>query len=177
MCTATDTAPALNCEALETRENPDGNVGVAVFGNSLLIQGDDAGNHVRLERDPFGNVVITGVNSTTVNGQAAISLGPVNLQDVTVQGAGGADTLQVYNLAIAGTLAFAPGDESDRVDIGNVSANVIDVSAGGGNDTVAMDNVYVASYLRVDGGADTDLLHMSNVAAPAGQVIGFEQQV
>ncbi len=177
MTTNSNTAPRLTCEALEARDNPAGNVSVAVFGASIFVQGDNEGNHVRLDQDGFGNVFITGINGTTVNGQGGLYLGAFTPQDVVIHGAGGSDTIEVFGLQAVGTLAIAPGDEFDRVDLGGVSANVVDLDAGAGNDTVVMDNVAAWSYLRVEGGADYDLLHFNNVWAPAGSVQGFEQMI
>jgi hypothetical protein len=165
----------LNCERLETRENPDGNVSVAVFGPDVFVQGDFLSNHVRLIHDGFGNLFAFGINNTTVNGQGAIFIGTFIPRHVIMVGGAGNDTLEVFGLQAGGTLAIAPGDEFDRVDIGGVNVNVVDLDAGAGNDTVVLDNVIGRSFIRLEGGAGFDLLHIRNVFAPAASVSGFEQ--
>ena len=167
----------LNCEALETRENPDGNVSLSVVGGSIFMQGDGVGNHIQLSQGPLGNNIVTGLNNTTINGQTTINLGRFIPINVFIHGDGGADRIEVANMRIAGTLTIIPGDENDRVDITNVSASVVNINMGAGNDTLVVNGLIARSALMLDGGSGYDLLHLSNVFAGSGYVRNFEQLI
>ena len=111
MSSKSNLAQRLNCESLESRENPDGNVAVAVSNGSIFVQGDDFANHVQIVQDRGGNLFAVGINNTTVNGQGVIFLGRFTPNNVSINGAGGNDTLQVFGVVASGTVGIAPGDE------------------------------------------------------------------
>jgi hypothetical protein len=174
MSASANIAPRLNCESLESRDTPVGNVAVGVSNANILMVGDNNFNQVLLAQDGFGDVFAIGLFGTTVNGQSSIFLGRFFPNNVTILGGGGDDWIQVANLVSTGTIAVGPGDEFDRVDIVNVSAAAVIVGAGAGNDTVVMDNVVAWSFLWIDGGSGADLLHFNNVFSNDPNVFNFE---
>lgn len=71
------TRTRLGCESLEARDTPAGNVTAIFQGGNWMLRGDAADNQISVVRDAAGNVTVTGLSGTTINGQASVNLGRV----------------------------------------------------------------------------------------------------
>jgi hypothetical protein len=159
------TRPRLNCEQLESRENPAGNVSVFISGAQLIVAGDAFDNAVSTQQDQFGNVVIIGVNGTTVNGQSAIFLGPFIPFDAIFDGGAGNDQIDVAGLFVSRQLTVSGGSGNDLVQLRGVNSNFITVATHDGNDTLIGTNVVARTGMQIDGGTGFDIGLLRNISA------------
>jgi hypothetical protein len=121
-------------EALEARVLLSGNVLVSVAGESLLITGDSADNHISIQQDGQGAYTILGAEGTTVNGKTQDSK-PGAYRDIILNMAsGGADTVELAsNMRVGrvdlatlkgprGSISYTGGAGDDRLLLGGKKA-------------------------------------------------------
>ena len=160
-----NSAPRLRCEALEPRDTPDGNVGVAVDSGIIFLSGDALNNGVAVQQDQFGNVFVNGFNSTTVNGVSSIFLGngvPVGL---IADLGGGSDNTQVGGLVVSGNIEIMANSGNDAtVVLGSRAGGAIVVNGTDGDDVTWMSGV-AATFIVAEGGTGFDRTHIDNASA------------
>ena len=142
----------LLVQALESRLMMAGDV-TAYFASNraglpndiLIVEGDQAANEVRIIEDGVGGASIEGLNGTTVNGQASVTLhsDSNSIVHASVDLAGGDDALQ-YQLPSSQSAAHGTkirtGNGDDSVSINAASAlGALDIATGNGADRVTFD--------------------------------------
>src|SRR5262245_42531676 len=90
----------LGCEPLEPRENPAGNVTAFLLGGSLTVVGDALDNAVSIQQSPVGDIVVVGLNGTTVNGRSSVLVGRGLLNTLNMNG--GNDAVEVVGPFVLG---------------------------------------------------------------------------
>ncbi|HIE97479.1 MAG: peptidylprolyl isomerase [Fuerstiella sp.] len=169
-------AASMRSERLEQRALLAGNVTAQLVGQSAFLTGDSADNSVEVLVDN-GNVILRGLNNTTINGATAdlvftagsttmgdiiASLGNGNDRlvvdgvtingNVTLNGSAGADTLSLQNSTITRTARIAGGDGADTIVLsGAAVGNRLVVSGGSGNDDIVIDDSTVAGNTHIVG--------------------------
>ncbi len=83
-------------ERFEVRLTPAGNV-AASLGSVLEIRGDDLGNSLRVTQ-VGDDVLVEGLDGTTINGQASATFNGAGLEKADVLLFGGADRLEIDGL-------------------------------------------------------------------------------
>jgi hypothetical protein len=162
----------LAVESLENRCVPAGNVTAQVvfdeqFGGSLLlIVGDNEANSIHVVEDTPGHVRIEGLESTTVNGMAAIELSShgseFNLAQIYL---GNGDDALVHEFTHANFqhethIGTGVGDDSVTVFVrGVVGQLLVDTGIGHDNVTIDLAPGSLLEGLHVDAGEGNDRLH------------------
>jgi hypothetical protein len=157
------TAPRLNCEVLEPRDNPSGNVSVFVSGGIIFIAGDAANNRVQLEHTSSGDLFVHGFDNTLVNGQTSIYLGRGIPNGVRLDLGAGNDRAEMIGLVTAGSVRFDMGTGNDQaVVLGASARESIEIYAQDGDDDTYLSRID-ANYVILDGGNGFDTVHADNM--------------
>jgi hypothetical protein len=165
----------LRCERLEARDTPAGNVTAVLSGSQLYVTGDGFDNAVSTQQDAAGNIVVVGVNGTTVNGQPWVYVGQGILSDVVIRGGGGNDQIDVAGLYVTGGLTIETGNGNDQVSIRDVTAPYVVAYTRGGSDALLTTNVYASVAIDFQGGDGYDYWQNRNTQVGQwGSVIQFE---
>src|SRR5262245_8621402 len=165
--------PALGIECLEARDVPAGNVTALVSGGALLLTGDSAANQVRVVQNVFGNVFVSGLTGTTVNGRASVFVGRGIPAALIADLGDGDDRIEVSGL-VSGGIAIDGGLGNDVITLSNRrAAGNVEVFGGEGADTVSLSRVLAGSIVIVGGlGDDASTLSNSSAAVYVGFVVG-----
>jgi hypothetical protein len=159
----------LNCNRLEDRDNPAGNVVAGIGGDGVLyIRGDAADNVISVQQNVYGDLFAYGVNGTTVNGLSAAYLGrgiPVAVSIVTDAGN---DLVEMVGVRTSGMLYAQMGNENDSVAMYGVVAGHLHLQMEGGDDIVVTDGVYVGGYAAILGGTGYDTIDYRTNSVYAG---------
>ena len=150
-------------ERLEDRRLLAGNVIVFEFENSLFIRADAADNQMQIVGEANGDIQITGLNGTTLNGQDQVitlsdRLGQIS-QDLRVHMGQGNDTLFVEGIQVNNRSVFYGGPGNDSV--GYYNFRVLDdlfSNLSSGDDSMSLDDVQVGDNLSVFGLEDNDTI-------------------
>lgn len=141
-------APQL--ESLDSRLVPAGNITAQLSSGDLALTGDALGNEVRVSQNAAGDVVVRGLNGTTVNGVTQVVYRGVALNKFEANLEGGNDALTVANLRTADGIYVNLAAGNDRMVMnGAISGNVIDVNKGTGTDSVRGQNTTVIGDVNV----------------------------
>lgn len=105
-------------DRLECRALPSGNVTAVLAGSTLTFEGDIESNAVVVTQDENGDVRVTGLSGTTINGERSILFRAEDLPDglnVVARGNAGNDSLTVRGLTLEGTLTVQGNEGHDTV--------------------------------------------------------------
>jgi len=156
----------LNCEQLETRDNPNGNVTVAISGGSLFVAGDGGNNAVTTRQDASGNIIIAGVFGTTVNFRSVIVLPPFVPFNAVFDGGFGFDQIDISGLQVGNSLRVAGGVGNDLITLRDgTRAAFMNVTLDDGNDTLIATNVVATLGAQFSGGFGFDTAMLRNFFA------------
>ena len=165
----------LRCERLEDRDTPAGNVSVVLAGSQLYVTGDGFDNGVSTQQNANGDIIVVGVNGTTVNGMGCVYVGRGILRDVIVRGGGGNDLIDVVGLFVNNGISIETGNGNDQIQVRNVNAAYIAVYARGGNDSLLTQNAHASVGIDLQGGDGFDFWANRNTSGGQwGSVIQFE---
>lgn len=147
-------------QKLEDRTLLAGNVTVALDGDHVTLEGDDADNDIRISR--VGDwIVVTGMNGTTVGGlsEYLISGRPILRDNLTIKLHGGNDSLLVQSgVGIRNDFKIETGDGDDFVHLDSVLiGDDLHIYTGTGNDTVLVTHTTIRDDLGIfsEGGNNT----------------------
>jgi methionine-rich copper-binding protein CopC len=170
-------------EALEPRLFLSGNVLTSLVGGRLTIQGDNAANAIVLDQNGLGagQMRIAGSGGTAINdqagaiivsgitrgvalklgdGQDSVTMSGISLPGDLSIGGGGADTLALSEMDIAGTLDIQ--NHSALGITGSIAGATIGkglvIQGGAGGNTIAMQSVVVQRGTTITGGRGIDHL-------------------
>jgi len=165
------TKARLGIERLEARGTPAGNVTATVSGGVLFLTGDGADNQFGLQQNASGDVVVYGLNGTSVNGQPAVFVGRGVPNAVVAELRAGNDYFEVLGLA-AGGVFIDSGNGSDSIALANVrTAGNIEVRTHLLDDAVFMSGVVAGNQMILHGGDGTDSLHLDHSGGLNGTFI------
>ncbi|MCH2203886.1 MAG: peptidylprolyl isomerase [Fuerstiella sp.] len=180
-------AVAVGSERLEQRTLLAGNVTAAVVSGDLIVQGDDADNVVDLFTSENGNIVLRGLDGTSINGETEFVPDdgiPEISGDLQILLADGDDTLTINGIQIADSLQIEDdaGDNTLMIQSCATGANywiqygagddvitVSDSTAGrhfflnpsGGENVLLTERIQVSGDTLFQGGDQTDSLIFS----------------
>lgn len=130
------------------------NVEAAVEGSLLTVFGDNASNQISISRNSVGDVVVGGLNGTTVNGVASVRFPRLSLNAAEVRMGDGDDRVTLRGIRVANDLFVDLGPGADRLVTGSpifVGANLA-IEGGLGNDVVRLTDATVGEDLGINGG-------------------------
>jgi hypothetical protein len=164
-------APRLATEVCEARVVPAGNVTVELNAGDVTITGDNKGNAVLVTVEN-NQVLVKGLNNTTVNGSAdpfvAVASGDKVTGNLIVLLGGGKDVAVVEQVEVGKVLIVEGEAGNDRMAIRDVEADGIQASVTEGNDQLVIDSATVTNQVVLLGGQtgkNTVLLHEVSAAA------------
>ncbi|MCA9000084.1 MAG: peptidylprolyl isomerase [Planctomycetaceae bacterium] len=183
----------LTAEAFENRVLLDGNVSALIDAGSLRLTGDRSSNQVEVAIEA-GNVVVRGLNGTTVNGSAddqilvtgatkisgnlvsnlgrgddslVVSDGVEVGGDLIVHDRKGASTIGIRGVTIGNDLLIRTGNSADSISIDQSTiGDGIAIRTRRGNDQVVIDTTKTSGsvFVRTYQGADDVVVRDSDVA-------------
>jgi hypothetical protein len=143
--------------ALASSAHAAGGVGARLDGTRLTIDGDGAPNGVALTGgDQSGDVLVTGLDGTTVNGLASATFAGV--RGVTVELGDGADRVELRQVTVRGAvrIRLGKGDDAFVAEQARVRGR-LDVRTGRGADLVMIGpQADVGRLCRIRTGRDRD---------------------
>ncbi len=145
---------SLSFESLESKQMLAGDVTVSVVAGTMVVKGDDAGNHVQITQGANGtSFIVKGLDGTTVkmNDTTAPETGLVvtGVKGIAVNMGSGEDTVDVAGVQIQRALTIETGGGADHVNITNTRAGAaITVLTGADNDTVQIGAVSTQTGLK-----------------------------
>lgn len=190
-------------ERLETRALLAGNVTAQLIGQNAFINGDAADNSVEVIVDA-GNVVIRGIDGTTVNGAAGDFVVATNStqisgslvarfsagnntfatngvsvgRDIVVNGGRGDNTMTVQNATVGRHLNMAGGRGNDIIGVSDVTTGRnLNISGGAGNDDILVDASTIGVDTRISGwGGDDDIVVRNSTLSDDLTIAGHSGQ-
>jgi hypothetical protein len=153
---------SMGTEGLEDRVALAGDVSAALEGSLLVVRGDDQANELAVTQNSAGDVIVQGLNGTTVNGLASLTLPNPQLNSADVRMEGGDDQLTVTELGTTTDLNIdlGTGDDSASV-VANVGGNLT-IKGEAGNDSVLVRETAVGLDLNVEMGTGTASVDVQN---------------
>jgi hypothetical protein len=129
-----------------------------IVDGALFIHGDARANHLVLTGVGDGEVMITGDDKTSVNGEPSVVLSGFS-GDLRVHLRGGKDSLTIDGLEVGGDLHVGAGDTSDAILIKDTDiAGKLHIATRGGHDEVNLLGVAVDGDASIDGAQGHDLI-------------------
>ncbi len=154
-------------EQLETRTVPTGNVTAQLVGRSLYLYGDEGANGVELTASG-SNLVLRGLNNTTINGASndfLVRSGVLEVrQSLFAYMGGGDDTLAISAAARIRRDAFVymgEGNDTFAMNAGEAHRNLY-VDLGNGSDSVNFDGALATHGVSITGGTGDKLISINN---------------
>lgn len=158
------TANQLVFERLEHRRVLAGNVHVLINDSALLIVGDNLNNQIEVSQDAAGRFVITGLQTTTVNGGTSPFVVNGGSSHMTISMEGGADEVTVTGINVASNFSFFGGFGNDRLEATGLNARHFHGEGNPGNDVFILNgNIRKSAYLYL--GAGDDVVSSDNLGA------------
>ena len=166
----------LSYESLEERKLLAGDVSVVEDGN-LYIRGDELSNQIAIIADESGQVTISGLNNTTINGSTesfrvsnSVDLNGARGRNASFEGGlriltyGGNDRIDIQGIELGDSSLINTGEGDDFVRfIRSTSHHDFVANSGSGDDTLnfVQTRVRGAFGVSTDNGEDSIRLHNS----------------
>lgn len=150
----TTSLPAQPAEVLEQRRVLTGNVHATVVDGSLYITGDRADNSVEVYQNADGDVVVEGINGTTVNGDTDVFVAFEDTdtipQDLNIFGRRGDDLARVVGVNVGRDVRIFDNGGDDAIGLYDVVVgDDLLLSGGWGDDAISVDSVTVSDRLAI----------------------------
>lgn len=147
-------------ERLETRALLAGNVTAQMIGQTAVVNGDSADNSVEVIIDA-GNVVVRGIDGTTINGADADFVVATNSAEISgwlvARLSGGNDTLAVNGITVSGNVVIDGGSGNDTLTVQNTAVGgSLSMFGRQGNDIIGVSSVTTGRDLNIAGGSGSD---------------------
>ena len=159
--------PIARLERLEDRTLLAGDVTAQFIGRDAVLRGDAADNSIEILVDA-GNVIVRGLDGTTVNGAATdfvlVSGSDRIRDDLRIFLGAGNDRLVVGNgLMIAGRLTIWAGAGDDRVAVADATVgDDVRIFGMSGSDTISIQATTIRDDLKIRGGSGASLINVSD---------------
>lgn len=155
-------------ESLEVRRVLAGNMTAALNGATYEVIGDTEDNSLALYRDA-GDVVLKGLDGTTINGESELRVPETALDNATnfrARGRAGNDDMFIdfTEFTWVGNAIISAGSGHDSMTvIGGTTETMMRIGGGSGRDTLALESVEVTQNMTVRAGAGRDTTMLNNV--------------
>ena len=145
----------LSYQTLEGRRLLAGDVSVALSGSTLVVTGDDLSNQIEVSQNANGDVLFTGLDSTTINGQTAFTF-TQTFERSRFELNDGADEVSFDGFEGGREFRFLGGDGDDRLEATGVSARFYHVQGNDGDDAIQLSNSSTqrSAYFHLGDGDD-----------------------
>ena len=145
----------LSYQTLEGRRLLAGDVSVALSGSTLVVTGDDLSNQIEVSQNANGDVLFTGLDSTTINGQNAFTF-TQTFERSRFELNDGADEVSFDGFEGGREFRFLGGDGDDRLEATGVSARFYHVQGNDGDDAIQLSNSSTqrSAYFHLGDGDD-----------------------
>ena len=161
--------------SLEERRLLAGDVTLFQAEDVAYLRGDRADNQVLITSNEEGQVVVSGVGETTINGESEVVL---DSSESTIGRLGihmgpGNDTLMVQDIDVARRAIIFGGTGDDAIGFANVTtgSNMV-TNTWHGDDSVSLDNVEVGGRLVAYTGTGNDTVGLDNTTINGRTLIG-----
>lgn len=134
-----------------------GNVTAAVVDGALVLTGDNSANYLVVHQTGSHQFQVQGLATTIRSGsRSGNSFTFKNVDELSVDLRGGADSLNLYNSTVAGPVGINMGSGNDVLSVSNVVASVFGVNLGDGTDVASIYKVSTTTFGMAAGhGRDT----------------------
>ena len=151
----------LSYQTLEGRRLLAGDVSVALSGSTLVVTGDDLSNQIEVSQNANGDVLFTGLDSTTINRQTAFTF-TQTFERSRFELNDGADEVSFDGFEGGREFRFLGGDGDDRLEATGVSARFYHVQGNDGDDAIQLSNSSTqrSAYFHLGDGDDLSLIHI-----------------
>jgi len=105
----------------------------------LVVTGDDLSNQIEVSQNANGDVLFTGLDSTTINGQTAFTF-TQTFERSRFELNDGADEVSFDGFEGGREFRFLGGDGDDRLEATGVSARFYHVQGNDGDDAIQLSN-------------------------------------
>ena len=145
----------LSYQTLEGRRLLAGDVSVALSGSTLVVTGDDLSNQIEVSQNANGDVLFTGLDSTTINRQTAFTF-TQTFERSRFELNDGADEVSFDGFEGGREFRFLGGDGDDRLEATGVSARFYHVQGNDGDDAIQLSNSSTqrSAYFHLGDGDD-----------------------
>lgn len=173
-------AASQDLEVLERRALLAGDVTATLLGQTAFLTGDSAANDIQVTVQD-GNVVVAGLNNTTINGSSEAFVLAENSTtfggSIVTRLGGGDDQFEISEVTIGRRLHVDGGSGNDTLLVSNsvdVGSTLV-LKGQSGNDSLAVSDATVGKHIWMVGGTGNDLMTVadSNVT---GSVIAIGRQ-
>lgn len=164
----------LGVEKLESRDNPAGNITAMMDSSTFFLIGDVADNQLSVTENTAGELIVTGLNGTTINGQESVNFGVVTQNNLRLNLRDGNDSVDLSGVSTTGYIFLDMGAGNDSATLSNVSASGVGFSGGSGNDAVTLTAVSASIGVRIMGGDGVDTFTNNGTTTPNLYVDGLE---
>lgn len=162
-------------QSLEDRRLLAGDVTVFQSEDIAYLRGDRADNQVEITANDDGQVVIRGLEDTTINGESEFVLESENstIGRLGIHMGPGNDLLSVEGIDIERRAIVRGGTGDDAIGFTNASTGSdLIVNSWGGDDAVSLDNVDIGGRLVAYTGNGADTLGIDNTTIEGRTLIG-----
>ncbi|MEQ9407227.1 MAG: Calx-beta domain-containing protein [Fuerstiella sp.] len=168
-----------------------GNIAATVSGTSLQVTGDTADNAISIGTNAAGDIVVTGLNGTTINGQsqfvAFTGVSGVLPGDLRLTGSAGDDFFSVAGVSVTGAFFITTAGGRDAVSLaaitvgGDLQVRSTDVQlthiagattgghslffGGTGDDQIELNDLNVGGVLSATTGDGADVVVLNRIDA------------
>ena len=181
-----------------------GNVEVEVNGHKLKINGNEDSEKVLVSQDPDGNIIVTGLGGTQINGETVPFVAGKGIRDIEAEMGPGDDMLSLVGLTVEHDLKVNMQSGGDmlvlqgvtvkheaKLDLGkddeagnlaeiidSVFGHDLELLSDSGEDTVVLERVNVDHDLKVNLGMGLDILRLLavNVAHKSELELGEDKE-
>ena len=162
-------------QSLEDRRLLAGDVTVFQSEDIAYLRGDRSDNQVEITANDNGQVVIRGLEDTTINGESEVILESENstIGRLGIHMGPGNDLLTVEGIDIERRAIVRGGTGDDAIGFTNTSTGSdLIVNSWRGDDSVSLDNVEVGGRLVAYTGVGADTLGIENTTIEGRTLIG-----
>lgn len=150
-------------ESLENRIALAGDVAAALEGSLLVVAGDQLANELAIVQNSSGNVTLTGLNGTTVNGRPSLTFVNPRLNAAEIRLEGGNDRLSITGLRTGNDLNIDLGSGNDSANVQAAVGGNLGIKGEAGNDAVTVRGSRVGIDLNVEMGVGTANVNLRNL--------------
>lgn len=127
----------LSYECLERRCLLAGNVTVSLDGDTLLVSGDELSNQIEVAQAANGDVVFTGLDTTTINGLAEFTFSET-FDETRFELNDGDDEVTLNGFESGDEFRFLGGDGNDTLEANGVTAEFFHIRGNDGDDAIQL---------------------------------------
>lgn len=173
-------AASQDLEVLERRTLLAGDVTATLVGQTAFLTGDSAANDIQVTIQD-GNVVVAGLNDTTINGSSEAFVLAANSStfggSIVTRLGGGDDQFEISEVTVGRRLHVNGGSGNDTLLVSNSVevGRTLFLSGRSGDDSLAVSDTTVGRSLWLVGGSGNDLMTVAD-STITGSMIALGRQ-